>query len=140
VFRIAEWLYTKGWSVKIPATRYAPYGSNSFDYVDDGDLYIQQNGDWKRIDVKHINTNFTNAKDWPYDKVIISGKLPIERADPFPTAYIIVNKQMTHVGIIWDKTKAHWYEEKIFASNYGRDEDFYVCQVEHVDFRELSYD
>jgi hypothetical protein len=140
VFCIARWLYSKGWSVTIPATKYAPHGVDVMDYVDNGDLYIQRDGEQERIDIKHLSTDFTCANDWPYDVAIVSSKYPVERADPQPKAYIFVNPSMTHVGIIWNKTREHWFPKDIPNKITKKMETFYVCPVNLVDFRELTND
>jgi len=140
VFRVAEWIYAQGWSVKIPAIRYAPYGSNPLDYVDDGDIYMQRDGDWERIDVKHLTTDFTDITDWPYNKTIVSSQIPVDRANPPSKAYIIVNKAITHAAIVWRATRKHWYVEELYATNYKRNENFYICPNEYVEFRKITND
>ena len=135
-FLVAEYLHKRGYTVHIPAFDYRPPDSNWQDHVDNGDLYV-----WKerennlRIDVKHIATDFTCAKDFPHDKLFIADIRAIRRADPHPEAYVIVNKQATHMGIVWWKTQAHWVEVNVHASNTDKDITVMACPLGYVDFR-----
>jgi hypothetical protein len=138
VFCVAKWIHSKGYSIKIPVTRYKPYGSNPLDYVDDGDIYVEQNDQWNRFDVKHLSTNFTGLHDWPFKETIVSSKRPVDRANPTSKAYIIVNTPMTHIAIVWRNTREHWYIKELMPKNYQKLEEFYICPNKYVDFRSLS--
>lgn len=140
-FKVAEWLHKKGFSISIPAIRFAPLGSNPLDYVDEGDLFIESGGHKVRIDVKHSGTEFTDADSWPKrlkGRMIVSNKKAIDRAEGSSKAYIIVNPPMTHVAIIWQRTWKYWVAEELPASNTKELEWFYLCPIEHVDFRDLK--
>jgi hypothetical protein len=140
-FRVAEWLHKKGFSVTIPAIRFAPLGANPLDYVDEGDLFIESGGKKHRIDVKHRGTEFTDADSWPQKlkgKMIVSNKIAVDRANGESKAYIIVSQPMTHIAIIWNTTREHWVAEELFSRNIQQLEWFYLCPIEHVDFRDLK--
>jgi hypothetical protein len=142
-FRVAEWLHKKGWSVQIPSIRYAPFEDDPMEYVDEGDLFIERNGIQSRIDVKHSGVQFTDRASWPikYNGImLVSNKAAVDRANGKSLAYIIVNPPMTHMAIIWQKTREHWVEKEFFASNTQKKENFYACPIEHVDFRNFAND
>ena len=142
-FRVAEWLHKKGWSINIPAISYAPLDANPLDYVDEGDLFIEKDGYTARIDVKHRGTDFTDAESWPpqyYGNMIVSNKAAVDRANGQSKAYIIVSKPMTHMAIIWDKTREHWFPKELTAGNTQKKEWFYLCQIKYVDFRSFADD
>lgn len=138
-FLVAEYLHKRGYTVHIPAFDYRPLGSNWQDHVDNGDLYVwKERDDMLRIDVKHINRQFTCREDFPHSHIFVADARAIKRADPKPSAYIVVNKAATHIAIIWWKTSSVWEEHQVFASNTQRHIKVMRCPTEHVDFRALD--
>lgn len=138
-FLVAEYLHKRGYNVHIPAFDYNQNDENWLDHVDDGDLYIwKERGENHRIDVKHIATDFTGKEDFPYHKMYVADIRAIQRANPHPLAYIIVNKAATHIGIVWWKTQSYWVEETVFASNTHKMITVMACPLEHVAFREID--
>ena len=138
VFKIAEYLHRSGYSVFIPAYKYAPTASEHMAYVDNGDIIIEgkNNG---RVEVKHMKKNmFTYHKDFPFKRAIVASKKSIDRASPTPLAYIFVNSVMTHIGIIHWNTKPHWFVENLLMPNTGNFEEMYLCPLEHVIFSKLK--
>lgn len=138
-FLVAEFLHKRGYTVVIPAFNYPPPNSNWEDHVDDGDLFISKDNEPQhRIDVKHINVDFTCADDFPHSHMFVADARAIKRANPHPLAYIIVNKSASHVAIVWWKTIGVWEEHTVFASNTEKHITVMRCPVEHVDFRTLD--
>ena len=138
VFVVAEYLHRAGFTVNIPAFDYRPPDSNWQDHTDNGDMYIWKEPDKQhRIDVKHVNLNFTCKEDYPYSRALVSDIRAVRRANPFPLAYITVNKDCTAIGIIWGKTKPHWTEETFFDKNTDMMVTAAACPIDHVDFRSL---
>lgn len=141
VFIVAEYLHRSGYNLYIPAFDYRPANSNWKDHTDNGDIYV-----WKgaspqyRIDVKHVNLEFTSLEDYPFQHMFVSDIRAVERAEPFPLAYIIVNKNCTHMGIVWGKTKAEWIEKTFVAKNTDMVVTAMACPIKSVDFRSLSND
>jgi len=139
VFVVAKYLHHAGYGVSIPPFDYRPPNSNWEDHTDDGDMYIwREQEDRQRIDVKHVNLDFTCEQDFPYDRMLVSDIRAIKRADPFPLAYIIVNKNCTHIGIVWAKTKEHWKPYTLHASNTDMMVTAMGCPTRLVDFRSLT--
>lgn len=140
VFAVAEYLHRAGYDVTIPAFDYRPPNSNWEDHTDNGDMYIwREQEERQRIDVKHVNLEFTCTQDFPYDRMLVSDIRAIKRADPFPLAYIIVNKNCTHMGIVWAKTKEHWKPYTFHASNTDMEVTAMGCPTRLVDFRSFSH-
>jgi len=139
VFKVAEWLHRRGFTVKVPSTMYAPDATEHTKYVDDGDILIKKPTDenWLRVEVKQINTDFDCRDNWPFPVVLVSNKKSVDRAMPVPVSYVIVNKLMTHAGIIYTKTKEKWSEKNILAKNTNNIETFYVCDPSIVKFLDL---
>ena len=139
VFKVAEYLHRSGYSVSIPAYKYAPTASEHMAYVDSGDIIIegQKSG---RIEVKHrLKEMFTCLADYPYrDRTIVASKKSIDRASPTPLAYIFVNSVMTHIGIIHCDTKPQWFVKSFKMPNTGNFEEVYLCPLKHVVFTKLK--
>jgi hypothetical protein len=70
--------------------------------------------------------------------MFVSDIRAVKRADPFPLAYIIVNKNCTHMGIVWAKTKEHWKPCTTYASNTDMMVTAMGCPKRLVDFRSLA--
>jgi hypothetical protein len=142
MFRVAEWLHKKGYDVGIPAIRYRKFEDKIEDFVDSGDVFARKDGKKYRFEIKHISYDFTSAEDWPVKQktMLVSNKAAVERENGKATAFVVVNKPMTHVAIIWRHTRKHWFPDRKFATNTQRWEDFYSIKTEHVDFRSMSDD
>jgi hypothetical protein len=140
-FLVAGYLHKAGYNINIPAFDYNEDNGPWEDHVDDGDLYIWRKGeDQHRIDVKHISIDFTTRDSYKFNYVFVADIRAVHRADPFPLAYIVVNKSCTHIAIIWGKTKKFWTPHDVYASNTKKMITVMRCPVEHADFRSLNYD
>lgn len=133
VFRVAEWLHKHGMTVTVPAIVAAPRNADITDYYDTGDIEVScpKRGDFK-IEVKHLQTDFTSCGDWPYKNTIVSNQGTIDRNDGQIKAYVLVNRLMTHALVVNSDTKDHWEIKAIYASNTQKYENFYQCPMKHV--------
>lgn len=139
VFLVAEYLHKAGYNIHIPAFDYRPLNSNWEDHTDNGDMYIWKEQDKQhRVDVKHRNIEFTSKEDFPFGEIFVSDIRAIERANPLPLAYIVVNNSCTHIGVVWWKTKPHWISKTVFAKNTDMVVTAMACPIQHVDFRSLN--
>lgn len=145
VFRVAEWIhrgdmYSHGRSVYIPAIRICPEGENPADYLDDGDLFINDGKKGRmKIEVKHKKKlNFTSRIDYPFKDVFVSNVDTVERNWGTVEAYIVVSNDMTHAIIIPSHTRDKWIVKEVLASNTKRLERYYVCPLDLVSFRKIS--
>lgn len=138
-FLVASYLHRAGYNIHVPAFDYNENDEHWEDHVDDGDIYIwKDKGELKRIDVKHVSVDFTSKHDFKFSHVFVADIRAIKRADPFPLAYIVVNKPCTHMAIIWGKTVNHWQKYDVYASNTDKMITVMRCPIEHVDFRSFS--
>lgn len=127
VFVVANHLHERGYDLMIPAKRYTPNVQDHLDYVDDGDIKIKKgDGEWERIEVKGIGTQFTCLKDWPHPFMIVSNKKAVDRANPLPRAYFIVSMDLKHAAIIRRDTRDQWFEKPLKPTTTGVKEMFYV--------------
>jgi hypothetical protein len=139
VFRVAEWISCKGFSVTIPSISFAPDASKHMEHIDDGDIFITRAGREKveRVEVKHVDIDFDCRADWPYPVMFISSKDVVDRADPKPLFYIVVNKEMTHGAIIYYSSKDAWTVETRRMKNTGNMETKYAIDPDLPKFVDL---
>lgn len=138
VMVVAHWLHKKGYELNIPAIRYAPSSAESADYVDDGDIKIRKgDGEWERIEVKGIDTQFTSLADWPHKFVVVNSKKAVDRANPFPRAWFIVSLDLQHAIIVKGDTRNQWIARELKPKNTGVKEMFYIVANEVPKFIKL---
>lgn len=128
VWLIARWLHARGNTVKVNAAPKADKPDNWKNYADHGDLEISQ-----RVEVKHLSYDFTGRADWPHGlNYIVCSKHSFDRGIPKPYAYIHVNREGTHAGIVLAETAKHWRVKEIKDTRYDRVQACYLCPLEHV--------
>lgn len=138
VFAVAAHLHERGYDLMIPAKRYTPSVEQHMDYVDDGDIKIRKgDGEWERIEVKGIETQFTSLADWPHKFVVVNSKKAVDRADPFPRAWFIVSLDLEHCIIVRGNTRDQWVERELKPKNTGVKEMFYIVANEVPKFIKL---
>ena len=138
VFIVALHLYNKGLDVRINAMQKAKSHKEWKSCKDDGDLYVYKNNKSYRIEVKGSGSDFECAKDWKYNSFIVCAKHSYDQAEPKPYAYMILNKERTHVAIVKTSTKNKWYSEYKMDrryDNYGQ--EFYFCSTVIIEWRKL---
>lgn len=140
-FLVAEYLHRAGYSIHIPAFDYNEKDEHWKDHVDNGDLYIWREGEErKRIDVKHLSMEFTTRNSFKFSHIFVADIRAVQRANPFPLAYITINKSCTHMAIVWGKTKERWVPYDVYASNTNKMITVMRCPVNLVEFRSLDND
>lgn len=137
VFKVAEFLHKEGFTVTIPAIEYAPTAADHTKFVDNGDIIAEKGSKKHRIEVKHLSIDFHDAKSFPYKVAFISNVAAVNRAEGSVTAYVIVNKNMTHIGIAWTSLKDKWVITHKVAKNTNNMESNYACDPILLDYREL---
>lgn len=142
LFLMAAWLHKQGYTVTIPAIRYAPEHKDFLQYVDSGDLILtKEDGTQSVIEVKHLKkTDFTNENDWPHPTVIVSNVHTVNRNRGKVKRYVLLNKAMTHIVIINADQIDKWEIRNIFASNTQKFEYFYTCKTSDCKFRSIVED
>lgn len=138
VFAVATHLHERGYDLMIPAKRYTPSVEEHMDYVDDGDIKIRKgDGEWERIEVKGIETQFTSIADWPHKFVVVNSKKAVDRANPFPRAWFIVSLDLQHAIIVKGDTRNQWIARELKPKNTGVKEMFYIVANEVPKFIKL---
>ena len=106
---------------------------------DDGDLEVYKNNNKYRVEVKGLSADFTCAEDWKYgNKFIVCAKHSYDQAKTKPYAYMILNKNRTHVAIVKTTTKNDWYVEYRKDSRYNDfGQECYFCPLDKIEWRKL---
>ena len=76
---VARWINSQGHAVTVCPDFEAPDASQHAECADQGDLYVSQ-----RVEVKRLGRNFTGRDDWPFREFIVCEKKSWDRARPKP--------------------------------------------------------
>lgn len=134
VWQIANWLNDKGFDVTVTASGVSKGYEDRMDFVDSGDLYINQ-----RVEVKSLSAEFTCKEDWPFGKeLIVCAKHSYDNAIPKPYMYVLLSKAKTHAILIMGRNHKLWTVKKYKDKRYeNMEQDFYISSVDHVNFVKL---
>lgn len=133
VFKVAEYLNReKNCSVTIEALKLAPNRHEWREYQDDGDIIVN---DKHIVEVKGKTVDFTSREDFPWDEMIVANVASADRYSAF--AYFIVNKKLTHAGIIKGSSKPRWVKRMMQDNFRGTIELKYLCPIDLIEFVRL---
>jgi hypothetical protein len=133
VWKVAQYLSSKGHPITIPPTFVAPSHQEWKEYADDGDIYMGQ-----RIEVKQRGFSFSGRGEWPYESFMVCAKHSFDRAKPKPYRYYYLNKSETHAAIVMGSSHKSWYCETKKDSRYeDMVQDCYMCPMHLVKFISL---
>lgn len=135
VFVVAKWLHAKGKTIELPALRFAPTAGDAEQFVDAGDIVLVER---KRVEVKHLGVTFADAATWPFKEAFVSNKAAVDRSIHEVAAWVSVSADLKAAAIVPAKSRGHWYLKDVRASNTGNVEQFYVCPLDHVEFRAIT--
>lgn len=134
VWLVANWLNVKGFDVTVTASGVSKGYEDRMDFVDSGDLYINQ-----RIEVKSLSAVFTGKHDWPFGKeLIVCAKHSYDNAIPKPYMYVLLNAAKTHAILIMGRDNKKWSVKKYRDKRYeDMEQEFYISSVDDVQFVKL---
>jgi len=140
VFISAFYLHKKGLDVKINAMKKAESHQYWKTHKDDGDMYVYKNDEEYRVEVKGLSADFTCAENWPFGaKFLVCAKHSYDQADIKPYAYMLLNKERTHMAIVRTSTKDHWYSESRSDSRYDDyTQEYYLCPINKIEWLEIE--
>lgn len=92
-----------------------------------------------RVEVKHLNHDFTCHSDWPFgEKFIVCACHTWDSSKPKPFIFIYLNKAMTHVAVVLGSSHARWYIEENEPGQYdGVKHKCYYASMDDVEFFRL---
>jgi hypothetical protein len=93
---VAAWLRRKGHALEVPEVRVVPNGGDMPAFQDEGDIFILEGQDRRRLEVKGSSRSFNSKTTYPHKKIILCEVKPTERWTPdnTPEAIFIVNKTL----------------------------------------------
>jgi hypothetical protein len=131
VFLVARWQHELGRTVEVPPLRVAPTAAEHENYIDDGDLFAFER---HRIEVKHLDTDFSCAEDWPYQHFFVGRTASVDRAHD-AKIFALVSRDLRYRAVVNIKeTRPKWYPIEAVAHNTGNRERYYCCPIELVKF------
>ena len=122
----------------VPVTVRTHTKSESYDdrlnHLDQGDLEIVQ-----RVEVKGLSTEFTCKDDFPFKSIIVCAKHSWDFANPKPYAYMLLNKNRTHYGLIKGETRESWFVDSFKDKRYeSMVQECYKTNLDNVTFGEIN--
>lgn len=131
VWLVAKMLRERGHTVIVPSSSKAAKHEDWQAHADDGDLYITQ-----RIEVKRLGVTFSGAADWPFGKkFIVCARHAFDRANPKPYAFVILSSDAARGAVVFSSDSKSWYVEERTDSRYEDvRQQFYFSPMESVRF------
>lgn len=140
VWLCARYLGNSGYTVQVNRMVVGPHEDWKKN-ADDGDLYIWR-GDEKpmRVEIKNPRVDFgEQGEGFPYESFIVCAAHSWKRANPKPTAYMLLNGKKTHFAIIKGDSHQYWFEkeheDRRYVDKYTQ--IFYHCPLEYVQWGTL---
>ena len=138
VWEMAQWLSSLGKVVTIPPTYITPSYEARMNYVDEGDIYMsdERGQEEKRVEVKHLGTQFTGADDWKFgENFMVCARHSFDNADPKPYLYIYLSKDKSHIATLKGDTHAEWFVKTYKDKRYeDMTQEFYICKTSLLKF------
>lgn len=113
VWRVAMYIHSLKHKVTIPPLHIADSKNQYMDFVDEGDLILHRNDTEEIIEVKHQSWDWTTHDEIPWKSLIVCAKKSYDRHEVKPSAYFLVNNQLTHALVIPTSMYEHWWVEDV---------------------------
>lgn len=143
VARVVQWLRGRGDdAIYLPKT-YAKRQEDIADHADSGDFKGVLRSFEQHLEyvygVKERGLDFTCADDFPYRDITVCKKAVWDFANPKPRAFFMLNRNWTHVGIVWSSTAEFWTTREFtdHRPNRGETETLYVAPLRGVPFFDI---
>jgi|TARA_R110000744_G_scaffold27083_7_gene66309 hypothetical protein len=137
VWRVAMYLHAFKYTVTIPALHIAKDLSEYKSKIDDCDLILHRDGKSEKIEVKHQSWEWTSHKDIPWKSIIVCAKKSYDRHEDKPSAYFLVNKQLTHSILVPTTTHEDWWAKDIHDKKKDWIQTMYMTNPNQHQFIEL---
>lgn len=137
VWAVAQYIHSKGVTVTVPAVFIAPSKEHYNSYIDQGDIIIHRDNSKETIEVKHQSWDWTRHEDIPWDEIIVCARKSYDRHTQKPSAYFLVNKQLTHALVIPTSTHDQWTTKVIRDKVKNWDQEMYMINPLIVSFQQL---
>ena len=130
---MGEFFTSKGYNVHIPELVIAPYNVGAFSkYADQGDMFLEKDGVETKVEIKHINTDFTT--EWPYKNIIVNSYTGYNSKQIKPDVHILLNKDKTYYLSIRNETFPTWELRRIYDKVKQKELLFYFADKSCANF------
>lgn len=130
---MGEFFTSKGYNVHIPELVIAPYNVGAFSkYADQGDMFLEKDGVETKVEIKHINTDFTT--EWPYKNIIVNSYTGYNSKQVKPDVHILLNKDKTYYLSIRNETFPTWELRRIYDKVKQKELLFYFADKSCANF------
>jgi hypothetical protein len=137
VWAVARYIHKNGVDVTVKATHIAPSMDQYKQYIDEGDIVIHRNNIQEIVEVKHQSWKWTQHSDIPWDRIIVCARKSYDRHTTKPSAYFLVNQQLTHALVIPTTTQDQWETKVIRDKVKSWDQEMYMINPLTIEFVEL---
>ena len=137
VWRVAMYLHSLKHKVTIPPLHIADSKNQYMDFVDEGDLILHRDGKEEIIEVKHQSWDWTTHDDIPWNSLIVCAKKSYDRHKVKPSAYFLVNTQLTHAIVIPTSMFEHWWVADVHDKKKDWVQTMYKTDPKKYKFIEL---
>ena len=138
VDKVVDWLQKQGVQAKKKTIRIRGQVKEMSKFSDDGDIEIIWKNKKEIVEVKQRRLNFTSAKDFPYQSIIVDAAHIWEKANPKPITHILTNEKITHCVIVWRKTSSQWKHVEKWDRFKKRKRRFFECPIALLEFRQMT--
>jgi hypothetical protein len=110
VWAVAQYLHSFQYTITVPALHIAGSPEEYANYIDEGDIIVHREDQSFNdiIEVKHQSWEWTSHQDIPWQQIIVCAKKSFDRHLQKPSAYFLVNKQISHALVIPTNTCGEW--------------------------------
>ena len=137
VYLMRDLFISKGFEVYVPELVIALYNPGAFSiYADQGDMFVIKNGVETKLEIKHINTDFTD--NFPYSKIIVNSFTGYQSKNIKPDFHLIINKNKTHYLSISNETFSKWELKRTFDKIKNKELLFYYIEKSYAKYFKIN--
>jgi hypothetical protein len=135
---VADFWKREGYAVQAPVPKMAPDLSDAEAYKDSGDVFVFNDNEWWRYEVKGRTLRFTCKDDFPFPTILVCAVDSFEkmiRDNALPVAFITVSADYKHVAWIdLDETRHLWTQGTQRDNERGYSYQAYYVHKKYVTF------
>ena len=137
VWKVAQYLHSFKYTVTVPAVHIAGSPEEYADYIDEGDIILHRKNINDIIEVKHQSWDWTSHSDIPWAEIIVCAKKSFDRHTQKPSAYFLVNKQLSHALVIQTENCGEWTVKDIHDKKKDWIQTMYMITPSNYQFIQL---
>jgi hypothetical protein len=137
--KAARWLMKAGHTVKVKPLQIRPDVEQRWEYSDDGDIRITDNGGNLKVEAKHRpDITFHSKQDFPFPTVIVNKRYLHDKGDT-PFMYFIFSADLEGCFLVYvEPTREHWIETTRWNKKTKSQEDYYEVALKWVTYEDMK--